>query len=52
MVAQDASSSDEDCEPLCAEAGGDNEAVGIDILKPGTTSAVMFVFYCAFLVKK
>jgi len=41
-------SSDEDCEPLCAEAGGDSEAVGLEFLKPGTTPAVMLVFYSAF----
>ena len=45
-----ASDSDDDDEPLCAAPGGDNNAVALEFLKPGTTGAVFVVFNCAVFV--
>ena len=41
---------DSDDEPLCAAPGGDNNAVGIEFLKPGTTATVFAVFNCAVVI--
>ena len=42
--------SDDDDEPLCAEQGGDNSAVGLEFLQPGTRSYVWTFLNCVFVV--
>jgi len=50
MRPDDHSDDSDDGEPLCAVPGGDNNAIALDFLKPGTTGAVFVVFNCAVFI--